>query len=88
MDHRDTGTQLKASGFSSWNLPQLCLRASVVALVFVPVLAEACPRCIEASPNKTGLFWAAMLLLPVPFALAGGLVWWIRHWTRGQFPHY
>lgn len=45
----------------------------------------ACPRCLAASPYKTGLFWAVLVLLPVPFILAGWLVWFIRR-SKPEFP--
>ena len=67
----------------SWRLGVLA-----VGIWFLPLVLEACPLCFNASPHRIGLIWAAILLLPIPFALAGLLFWWIRRASSGRFPHY
>ena len=44
----------------------------------LPKVAGACPLCVESTPYKNGLQWAVLFLLPVPFILAGTLIWWVR----------
>jgi hypothetical protein len=56
------------------------LGALVVNLV--PCLADACPRCVDATPYKTGMQLAVAFLLPIPFLLAGGLFFWIRKFSK------
>jgi hypothetical protein len=55
-------------------------RLGVLAVHFwvLPFALEACPRCVDATPYKSGLQLAVVLLLPVPFALVTALFFWIR----------
>lgn len=53
---------------------------------FVPVFVEACPRCVDATPYKSGLQLAVAVLLPVPFALAYGLYRFIRNESKPELP--
>jgi hypothetical protein len=49
-----------------------------VALVFLPLWAEACPRCVDGTPFKIGLQWAVVVLLPLPFTLGYLLYRFVR----------
>jgi hypothetical protein len=53
---------------------------------FLPAIAEACPRCVDATPYKSGLQLAVAVLLPVPFALAYGLYRFIRNESKPELP--
>lgn len=46
----------------------------------------ACPRCVDATPYKTGMQLAVAVLLPVPFALAYGIYRFIRYETKAGPP--
>lgn len=73
---RDAKAQIIQTG----GTVKLWLRAAAVLLVFSASAASACPRCVDATPYRTGLFWAIALLLPLPFILVGAVVAWIvRH---------
>lgn len=52
---------------------------AALALWLMPLAAEACPRCVDATPYKSGLQLAIAVLLPLPFALGYGLYRFIRH---------
>lgn len=49
-----------------------------------PGLLEACPRCVDATPYKMGMQLAVLVLLPLPLALGGWLLWTIRKYSRPQ----
>ena len=49
-----------------------------VALALLPLWVEACPRCVDGTPFKTGLQWAIVVLLPLPFALGYLLYRFVR----------
>ena len=51
------------------------LAGALVAVL--PAAVEACPRCFEGTPYRTGLIWAALFLLPVPFLVVGILGYWL-----------
>lgn len=78
MNLRDSKAQIIQTGgaVKPW------LRAAAALLVFSASAASACPRCVDATPYKTGLFWAIALLLPLPFILVGGVVAWIIRHTK------
>jgi hypothetical protein len=59
---------------------------SILSVVgfFLPMFLEACPLCVDATPYKNGLLIAVLVLLPVPFILAGGLFLWIRRMSRDE----
>jgi hypothetical protein len=46
-------------------------------VTILPAAVEACPRCFEGTPYRTGLIWAAVFLLPVPFVIVGVLAYWL-----------
>ncbi|HJT23597.1 MAG TPA: hypothetical protein VJ873_03420, partial [bacterium] len=46
----------------------------------------ACPRCVDATPYKTGLFWGVLFLMPIPFLLVGGVVLWIVRHSKPEVP--
>ena len=52
--------------------------STLLTFYLFPLLVEACPLCVNASPFKKSMLLAVFVLLPVPFALVGGLVLWIR----------
>jgi hypothetical protein len=64
------------------NKRYLEILAMVLLAVSCQLLAvsygEACPLCAASTPFKHGLQWAVAFILPIPFILAGALVWWIR----------
>lgn len=45
------------------------------AVLTVPSLAQACPRCINSSPNHVGLIVGVIFLLPLPFIIMGSIAW-------------
>ncbi len=55
-----------------------------LAFGLLPVLSEACPRCVDATPYKTGMQIAVAVLLPIPFLLAYGLYLWIRNESKAE----
>ncbi len=54
------------------------IAGSLLLFALLPVMADACALCVGSSPFKTGMQWAVVLLLPVPFVLVGLLVYFIR----------
>jgi hypothetical protein len=67
----------------STGLPKFLL---FLSLGFVPALVEACPRCVDATPYKTGMQIAVAVLLPIPFVLAYGLYRWIQNESKVDSP--
>lgn len=49
-----------------------------------PGILDACPRCVDATPYKTGMQLAVIVLLPVPAILATLLFLWVRKESRGE----
>jgi hypothetical protein len=62
------------------------LKILMAGFWLLPLWAEACPRCIQASPYKGGLLWAVLFLLPVPFILAGVVGGWIVRHSKTDLP--
>jgi len=54
--------------------------------LLLPLWVEACPRCVDATPYKNGLLWAVLFLMPIPFLLAGGVIFWIARQSKSQTP--
>jgi hypothetical protein len=82
MKHEVTKTRRKEKEFLNreYPCPSWCLRVFVVVLTFFPLAAPACPRCLQATPYRSGLLWAVGFLMPIPFLLAGLLAAWVaRH---------
>jgi hypothetical protein len=52
-------------------------KALALSILFTPWFAMACPRCVDATPYKTGMFIAVLILLPVPMVLGFSLYRWI-----------
>ena len=73
-----TATKFRISENINPNFFSLHLLAFVMVAVLLSNLAAACPLCVESTPYKHGLQWAVLFLLPVPFVLAGTLIWWVR----------
>jgi len=46
-------------------------------VVFLPALAQACPVCFAGSPYSSGLIWATLFLLPLPFLIAGLIAYYV-----------
>lgn len=46
----------------------------------------ACPRCVDATPYKIGLFWGVLFLMPLPFLVFGGVIFWIIRHSKGEIP--
>jgi hypothetical protein len=87
MNHEGTKTQRRSKENYVFQIVfTLWLRAFVVVILLFPSAMVACPRCLEASPYKTGLFWAVLMLLPIPFILASLLFLWIRRASKAPFP--
>jgi hypothetical protein len=73
------------------------IRASLaVAMLLLPVVAEACPTCISSPFGDRTFGWAYLILFLVPFALAaviGGVMIRVtgvglsdlRHWLARLF---
>ncbi len=54
------------------------LSPAAMILWLTPLAAQACPRCVDATPYKSGLQLAIAVLLPLPFALGYGLYRFLR----------
>ncbi|GEM_PF-2227726 len=70
---------VKKTAKTVWKAP--CPQGRVwtaMALWLLPLAAQACPRCVDATPYKSGLQLAIAVLLPLPFALGYGLYWFLR----------
>jgi hypothetical protein len=48
-------------------------------LWLAPWIAQACPRCVDATPYRSGLQMAIAVLLPLPFTLGYFLYRFIRN---------
>gem|GEM_PF-6842575 len=46
----------------------------------------ACPRCVDATPYKSGMQWAVVFLLPIPLGLGTGLFLWLRKAAQNEDP--
>ncbi len=55
-----------------------------LSLGFIPALAEACPRCVDATPYKMGMQIAVGVLLPIPFILAYGIYLFIQKESKAD----
>lgn len=61
----------------------ICSVPFLAAMVFgLTSLAQACPRCVEATPFRLGLQWAIVVLLPLPFTLG----FFLYRFLRRAFP--
>ena len=69
-----TTIELKKTG----KIKLALLPALGMIALLLPKVAGACPLCVDSTPYKHGLQWAVAFLLPVPFVLAGTLIWWVR----------
>jgi hypothetical protein len=63
----------------SWRLGVLA-----VNILFLPSVLLACPRCVDATPYKTGMQVAVALLLPIPIILVTALFFWIRNASKAE----
>lgn len=54
--------------------------AKIWALVLLgaPYAVWACPRCVDATPYKTGMLVAVLVLLPLPLTIGFFLYRWIQ----------
>jgi hypothetical protein len=50
----------------------------VQAVLWAPYAAGACPRCVDATPYKTGMLVAVLVLLPLPLTMGFFLYRWIQ----------
>jgi hypothetical protein len=82
LNHRDAGTGSEKSVVKNSCRLSLWLRASVVIFALLPSVLLACPRCVDATPYKTGMQLAVAVLLPIPFVLAYGLYRWIQNESK------
>src|SRR5580693_5764812 len=79
LNHRGTETRRK-----KYFCLSLCLRVSVVIILFLPSVLLACPRCVDATPYKTGMQVAVAVLLPIPIVLVTALFFWIRNASKAE----
>jgi hypothetical protein len=64
---------------STWRLGVLA-----VNIWFLPSVLLACPRCVDATPYKTGMQVAVAVLLPIPIVLVTALFFWIRNASKAE----
>lgn len=63
---------------SNFFILTLIRRWMPVVLWGMPWFARACPRCVDATPYRSGLQLAVAVLLPLPFALGFFLYRFLR----------
>jgi hypothetical protein len=63
----------------SWRLGVLA-----VNICLLPSVLLACPRCVDATPYKTGMQMAVAILLPIPAVLVTALFFWIRNASKEE----
>ena len=63
----------------SWRLGVLA-----VNIWILPSMLLACPRCVDATPYKTGMQVAVAVLLPIPIILVTALFFWIRNASKTE----
>lgn len=49
-----------------------------LAVFLAPWIVAACPRCVDATPYRTGMFIAVLVLLPIPMVLGFSLYRWVQ----------
>jgi hypothetical protein len=49
-----------------------------LAVFLTPWIALACPRCVDATPYKSGMLIAVLILLPIPMVLGFSLYRWVQ----------
>jgi hypothetical protein len=65
------------------SLLRMTPKLTALAVLLAPWAAFACPRCVDATPYKTGMLIAVLVLLPIPLVLGFSLYRWIRKAEEG-----
>jgi hypothetical protein len=65
------------------------LAVAVTAALVVPVMLSACPLCKEEVPDNgpgmwRGMYWSILLMVAMPFAIAGTIVVLVLRARRRQ----
>ena len=63
---------------------RILAKALALFVLWMPWAAQACPRCVDATPYKTGMLIAVVILLPIPMILGFSLYRWVQKAETGQ----
>ena len=79
--------RMPSNARESSRLRALSVALAVVALL-APRAASACAVCIASGSKESalGFLWGTLIMLPLPFLVIGGVIWFVWRRVRNAEP--